>query len=179
MNGEVTLIVGEALGSKTSLSKEAKTRLLPYVGIGTGISGSDWSKPWLDARVQELGRDPDPFLPSYSLKTGRWSITPMSSTEACSYLQDFVAEALDCMETRPKVDLTNLGTHTLKTGLLTMAARSTSVKFSLGERRTLGHHIKPGDKSVLTYSREAYTTLYGKVLACFMDIQMGTFKPDA
>ena len=36
MNGEVTLIVGEALGSKTSLLKEAKTRLLPYVGIGTG-----------------------------------------------------------------------------------------------------------------------------------------------
>ena len=26
-----------------------------YVAIGTGISGSDWSKPWLDARVRELG----------------------------------------------------------------------------------------------------------------------------
>ena len=36
-NSEVTLVVGEALGSKTSLTKEAKTRLLPYVGIGTGI----------------------------------------------------------------------------------------------------------------------------------------------
>ena len=32
-------------------------------------------------------------------------------------------------------------------------------------RRTLGHHVKPGDKSVLTYSKEAYTSLYGKVFA--------------
>ena len=175
----VTLIVGEALGSKTSLTKEAKTRLLPYVGIGTGISGCDWSEPWLDARVSELGRDPDPFLPSFSLKSGRWSSNPMSSTEACSYLHDFVSESMSTMDPKPKVLLENLGTHSLKTGLLTMAARSTSVKFSLSERRTLGHHIKPGDKSVLTYSREAYTSLYGKVLACFLDIQTGVFNPDA
>ena len=71
---------------------------------------------------------------------------------------------------RPKVNLDNLGTHSLKTGLLTMAARSSSVKFSLGERRTLGHHIKPGDRSVLTH-RETYTSLHGKVLACFLEIQ--------
>ena len=60
-----------------------------------------------------------------------------------------------------------------------MAARSTIVKFSLGERRTLGHHIKPGDKSVLTYSREAYTSLYGKILACFLEFRNGRFNPDA
>ena len=178
-NQDVTLIVGEALGSKTSLTKEAKTRLLPYVGIGTGISGLDWAEPWLDARVSELGREPDPFLPSYSLRTGRWSVNPMSSTEACSYLHDFVSESLEVMFPRPKVNLDNLGTHSLKTGLLTMAARSSTVKFSLGERRTLGHHIKPGDRSVLTYSREAYTSLYGKVLACFLEIQTGAFNPDA
>ena len=54
----------------------------------------------------------------------------MSSTEACSYLQDFVSEALAFLEQKPKVDIKNLGTHSLKTGLLTMAARSTVVKFS-------------------------------------------------
>ena len=178
-SSEASLVVGEALGSKTSLTKEAKTRLLPYVAIGSGLSGSQWAEVWLDTRVFELGRDPDPFLPSFSCKTGRWSTTPMSSTEACSYLQDFVSEALVFLEKAPKIDTKNLGTHSLKTGLLTMASRATTVKFSLGERRTLGHHIKPGDKSVLTYSREAYTSLYGKVLACFLEFRCGKFNPDA
>ena len=176
---DVTLVVGEALGSKTSLTKEAKTRLIPYVTIGTGISGLQWAESWLDARVSEFGREPDPFLPSYSCRTGRWATTPMSSTEACGYLQDLVSECLLTMEPKPKVNLQNLGTHSLKTGLLTMAARATSVKFSMAERRILGHHIKPGDKSVLTYSRESYTGLYGKILACFMEIQAGNFRPDA
>ena len=176
---DVTLVIGEALGSKTSLTKEAKTRLIPYVGIGTGISGLQWAETWLDARVSEFGRDPEPFLPSYSCRTGRWATTPMSSTEACGYLQDMVSECLLTMDPIPKVELKNLGTHSLKTGLLTMAARATLVKFSMAERRILGHHLKPGDKSVLTYSRESYTGIYGKVLACFRDIQAGNFRPDS
>ena len=175
---DVTLVVGEALGSKTSLTKEAKTRLIPYVAIGTGISGLNWAESWLDARVSEFGCETEPFLPSFSCRTGRWATTPMSSTEACGYLQDLVAECLLTMDPKPKMDLRNLGTHSLKTGLLTMAARSTIVKFSMAERRILGHHIKPGDKSILTYSRESYTGIYGKILACFMEIQAGNFHPD-
>ena len=176
---DVALITGEALGSKTSMTKETQTRLLPYVAIGTGVSGLLWAEKWLDARVAELGREPDPFLPSFSCRTGRWALTPMSSSEAGGYLQDFVEEVKALMEPFPKVDIRNLGTHSLKTGLLTMAARSTSIKFSMSERRTLGHHIKPGDRSVLTYSREAYTSLYAKILACFREIQLGTFRPDS
>ncbi|CAJ1439404.1 unnamed protein product, partial [Effrenium voratum] len=42
----------------------------------------------------------------------------------------------------------------------------------------MGHHVKPGMKSVLTYSREAYTALYGKVLAMFAKIRAGSFNPD-
>jgi hypothetical protein len=49
----------------------------------------------------------------------------------------------------------------------------------MSERRTLGHHIKPGDRSVLTYSREAYTSLYAKILASFREIQLGNFRPDS
>ena len=48
---DVALITGEALGSKTSLTKEAQTRLLPYVAIGTGVNGLLWAEKWLDARV--------------------------------------------------------------------------------------------------------------------------------
>ncbi|CAL1142518.1 unnamed protein product [Cladocopium goreaui] len=98
---------------------------------------------------------------------------------AGGYLQDFVEEVRHLMDPFPKLDVQNLGTHSLKTGLLTMAARSTAVRFSMAERRTLGHHIKPGDRSVLTYSREAYTSLYAKILACFREIQLGNFRPDS
>ena len=175
----VTLVIGEALGSKTSLTKEAKTRLIPYVAIGTGISGLPWAESWLEARASEFGHDPEPFLPSYSCRTGRWAATPMSSTEACGYLQDLISECLLLMGPMPEVELKNIGTHSLKTGLLTMAARSTLVKFSMAERRILGHHLKPGDKSILTYSRESYTGIYGKILACFRDIQSGAFRPDS
>ncbi|CAL1140482.1 unnamed protein product [Cladocopium goreaui] len=176
---DVALVTGEALGSKTSVTKEAQTRLLPYVAIGTGVSGMLWAEKWLDARVEELGREPEPFLPSFSCRTGRWSSTLMSSSEAGGYLQDFVEEVRHLMDPFPKLDVQNLGTHPLKTGLLTMAARSTTVRFSMAERRTLGHHIKPGDRSVLTYSREAYTSLYAKILACFREIQLGNFRPDS
>ena len=175
----VTLVIGEALGSKTSLTKEAKTRLIPYVAIGTGISGLQWAESWLEARASALGPDPEPFLPSYSCRTGRWATTPMSSTEACGYLQDLILECLLLMDPMPEVDLKSIGTHSLKTGLLTMAARSMLVKFSMAERRILGHHLKPGDKSILTYSRESYTGIYGKILACFRDIQSGAFRPDS
>ena len=159
------------------MTKEAQTRLLPYAAISIGVSGEPWAEKWINSRAEELGREPDPFLPAFSCKTGRWSTTPMSSSEATGYLQDFINECLPLPDL--KIDLNKIGTHSLKTGLLTMAARSTSIKFSMSERRTLGHHIKPSDRSVLTYSREAFTSLYAKVLACFQQIQAGSFRPDS
>jgi hypothetical protein len=83
------------------------------------------------------------------------------------------------MEPRPTVNLQALGTHSLKTDLLTMAARATKVKFSKAERRILGHQLKPGDRSVLTYSHESYTDVCEKILACFREIQNGSFRPDS
>eukprot|EP00435_Cladocopium_sp_Y103_P066529 s421_g28.t1 len=176
---KVSLLVGDALGSKTSTSKEAKTRLIPYVAIGSGISALNWGELWLNARASQLGREPEPFLPTFSCRSGKWGDTPMSSTEATGYLVDFITEILPLMGAGYKINLGALGTHSLKTGLLTMASRSTNVHFSLSDRRVLGHHMAPGDRSALTYSREAYTALYGKVLACFCDIQNGVFDPDA
>lgn len=41
-----------------------------------------------------------------------------------------------------------------------------------------GHHLEPNMKSVLVYSREAFTTLYSKILAMFVTIREGSFDPD-
>ena len=39
-------------------------------------------------------------------------------------------------------------------------------------------HVKPKDKSPLTYSRQAYTSLYGKVLSMFRCMRDGAYDPD-
>ena len=50
--------------------------------------------------------------------------------------------------------------------------------FTMPERRILGHHMDPGSKSVLAYSRESYTSLYAKVLLMYIKIRSGEFMPD-
>ena len=66
-------------------------------------------------------------------------------------------------------DPRSFGSHSCKTTLLTWAGRSVDIVFTPAERRLLGHHLDPGMKSVATYARESYTTLYAKVLQMFVD----------
>ena len=52
------------------------------------------------------------------------------------------------------------------------------VQLSKAEHLLLGHHLKPGSKSMVTYSRGAYTSLAGKVSAMFRTMQDDRFQPD-
>eukprot|EP00439_Symbiodinium_sp_Y106_P055703 s6015_g7.t1 len=94
----------------------------------------------------------------------------MGAGEASSYL----AEILEGTEEEGQ----RIRTHSLKVTLLTWASRSTVVRLSKNERLLLGHHIAPGVKSMVTYSREGYTSLIGKVLALYRSIRCGMFNPD-
>eukprot|EP00439_Symbiodinium_sp_Y106_P081923 s872_g21.t1 len=71
----------------------------------------------------------------------------------------------------------SIGTHSCKATLLTWTTWSPRVVFSPKEQRHLGHHLKRG-QSTLTYSREYFVTLSGKVLAMFRTIRSGRFNPD-
>ena len=166
-----SLLIASGLKSKTTQTAEAQRRFLPYVAVATGVSGRHWGKRWLEARESEgLSWGGDFCLPSFSLRLGRWSSARMGSGEATAYLRDFlVAVGLPC-------DLA--GTHSLKTTLLTWASRSISVSFTENERLHLGHHAAPDTKSMLVYSREAYSKLYAKVVAMFRTISEGGFNPD-
>ncbi|CAE7230241.1 unnamed protein product [Symbiodinium sp. CCMP2592] len=172
--GESQILFGDALGSKTSLSKEAKTKFTPYAALAQGLTECSWARLWIEARRQcrlKFGAGPDGFcLPTRSQRLDEWGSTPMGAGEASSYL----AEILEGSETEGQV----LGTHSLKVTLLTWASRSTVVRLSKGERLLLGHHIVPGVKSMVTYSREAYTSLIGKLLALYRSIRSGAFQPD-
>ena len=169
------ILVCDSLGSKTSLTKETKTRLVPYVCIGTGISGKNWGETWLKAREdQGIAYEIDDFfLPSFSCAVGDWIKSPMGSSEALDYLSSFVSE----IDPEGTTGL-NIGTHSMKSGFLTMLGRSTIVQLSAWERRVAGHHVDPGQKSMLTYSRESYTELAGKILGIYRTIRSHRFMPD-
>lgn len=167
-----TVIHAEALSSKTSLSAEQKTRFMPYVALGSGVSQTDWGSAWLEARDVEGLQFTEFALPSYFERTAQWTTSPMSASEATFWLREFLSGNLDL------ASVFKYGSHSCKTTLLTWAGRCTQVMFSPSERRLLGHHMDPHMKSVLTYSREGYTSLYSKVLGMFRLIRTGDFDPD-
>ena len=169
-----TLIHGEALMSKTTLSAESRTRFLPYIAMGTGVSGTDWGSDWLEARKAELldCGSGDFILPSFSERTVQWTGNPMSASEATYWLREFLEETLDSGEAL------RYGSHSCKTTVLTWAGRCVQIQFTPTERRLLGHHLEANMKSILTYSRESYLTLYSRVLQMFRLMRDGSFDPD-
>ena len=143
------LVIAEGLGSKTAVTKEAKTRFLPYV--------CTWATRWMEARKAE------------GLTFENFSLPAQAS--------DFLRDYLIAMGV-PQEEALRRSSHSLKATLTTWAARSTQVPFNSTEQRLLGHHVKPKDKSPLTYSRQAFTTLYGKVLQLFRSIRDLSYDPD-
>ena len=172
-HGEVEVIYfAQTLTSKTTMSAEAKTRFLPFIGIGTGLNHEDWTAAWIKARAAENLTFGSIALPSYSERSQSWVQAPMSASEATFWLREFIQLKF------AEVSLRVLGSHSCKCTLTTWAGRSCQVVFSPAERRLLGHHLEPGMRSVLVYSREAYTSLYSKVLLMINTIRDGTFDPD-
>ena len=168
-----SLLNADALSSKTSLTLDAKTRFIPYAALGYGVGGNeDWAQKWLQSRSAEGLLMEEFVLPSYSLTRGCWLDQRMSSSEATCFLREYLAQRF------PGENLANYSSHSCKSTLLTWAGRSTTVVFTMPERRILGHHLDPNSKSVLTYSRESYTSLYAKVLLMYIKIRSGEFKPD-
>ena len=48
--GVAAILMGLALGSKTSLKVEAKRKFLPYACVASGVTGVPWAAAWLEAR---------------------------------------------------------------------------------------------------------------------------------
>ena len=69
-----------------------------------------------------------------------------------------------------------MGAHSLKATTLSWMA-----KYMVPERvrRLMGYHVKPKDKSVLVYSRDALATGLEYLTRIINDIQQKKFRPDA
>lgn len=165
-----SLVFANALTSKTAVTLDARTRFLPYVALGHGVSGMDWAQCWLNARKQEGLGFGEFSLPSYSERSSGWVNRPMSASEATAWMREFLGLT--------SAQASQYGSHSCKTTLLTWAGRCTQINMSHVERRLLGHHMDPGTKSMLCYSKESFTNLYARVLQMFRLIRSGEFKPD-
>eukprot|EP00439_Symbiodinium_sp_Y106_P029669 s9380_g3.t1 len=167
-----TVLIADALGAKTATTKEAKTRLIPYVAIGTGLKHS-WASVWVQARKDQGFEFGDFAQPAWLDSKGSWGEVAMDAAQATFFLQEFLMKAgIEQAEAMKR------SSHSLKATLTTWASRCPTVAFSRAEQRLLGHHMKPKDRSPLTYSRQAFTSLYGRVLLMFHHIRAGKFDPD-
>eukprot|EP00435_Cladocopium_sp_Y103_P057704 s2501_g20.t1 len=168
-----SLVHADALCSKTTLTAESKTRFLPYIALGAGVTGNDWGSDWIQSRMLEGLECKEFILPSFSERTLQWTQNPMSASEATYWLREYISE----FSVDPAF-LRQFESHSCKSTILTWAGRCLQVQFTPTERRMLGHHLEPNMKSILTYSRESFTTLYARVLMMFKCIRDGSFNPD-
>ena len=138
-SGPGAILFAQALGSKTSLTAEAKTRFLPYTAVARGVSDVEWASEWLAARDREGLTFSVGCVPSWMSSRSGWSNVPMSTDEAGDFLLDLLARANASPELGASV-----GTHSCKATLLTWTTWSPIVVFSPKEQRHLGHHLKRG-----------------------------------
>ena len=116
----ILVLEGEATESKTSTAHNTQVRLIPYVALGEGVSGTDWATPWLEARASQHWGIADGFLPSWSERSHQWADTSMTASEGTVWLQEFLMDT----GLEDERSAQRFGTHSLKTTLLTMAARA-------------------------------------------------------
>lgn len=158
------------LKSKTGGTKEKKTRFLPIVAPINGVGKCAWGVRWMERRAKSgLSSPTSPVVPSLK-PDGTWRDTPLHIRGASLWL-------LDLLETGGAAadSLKNVGTHSMKTTTLSWAA-----KFGLDHdtRRLLGGHVAVGDKSMLTYSRDAMSAPLRQLERILEAVRSGAFSPD-
>ncbi|CAE7192576.1 unnamed protein product [Symbiodinium sp. CCMP2592] len=134
---ETVLLLANGLKSKTTHTAEAQRRLLPMLlsPLGSRATTGETGGSLLEGTRAFSGEG----IFAY------WSTARVGSGEASAYLRDFL-EAVSLPNPR-------VGTHSLKTTLLTWASRSVRIDFSEPERLHLVHHSAPGTRSMYTAER--------------------------
>ena len=166
----LVLVEGESSKSKTSRTKEAQSRLLPYTAVGNFMEEESWGKAFVQAwKKANEGRDRC-FIPSWNDRAATWATSPMSSTEATFFLKEFLEESLG------EEEADAYSTHSGKPTLLTWCGMSGLL--TREERTLLGHHIEQHTRSATTYNRDSQLLLQRKVSQVIKQIKDGILRPD-
>ena len=162
---------GTSIHKTDSLVGRAR-RVLPVVAPSEGITGVQWAEQLLKLRHISglralVGK---PFLPT-PVPGGGWSQARLTTPEASIWL----CELLQKYTCSPQV-LGDVGAHSLKATALSWLAKAMAPE---KVRRLLGYHVKPKDRSVVIYSRDALAEGLDILTNVIKEIREGKFKPDA
>ena len=154
-SGDLVLVEAETSRHKTSKSKEAKTRLLPFTALGRFSLNESWGECFVSALNQIKDDTGLSFLPSWNDRSGTWSVSPMTTAEASLFLKEMLEPILG-----PEA-VAQFSSHSCKPTILTWCGMTDIL---IREERTmLGHHIEPTTKSATTYNRDSQLLLQAKV----------------
>lgn len=172
--GRIVLIETATEHHKLSTTDEARTMLLPYICLGQCLDkDGEWSTHWLYLRAaHKVGRPFMPVaMPSWDDKSHCFTSVPMSSSEATMWVREI-------LETNgfSREEMSKITSHAFKATLLSWAAKSNM--FSRSQRRQMGHHLDPEDRSMLLYSRDSYAGLAVGIRRMRDRIVSGKFNPD-
>ena len=168
---DLVLVEAETARHKTSKSKEAKTRLLPFTAIGRFECEEAWGECFVDA-LDSIKHDTGlPFLPSWNDRSGTWATSPMTTAEASLFLKEFVDTVLGDKEA------SRYSSHSCKPTVLTWCGMTEVL--TREECTMLGHHVEPSTKSATTYNRDSQLLLQAKVAKVLDMITAGQLEPDA
>ena len=169
--GDLVLVEAETSRHKTSKTKEAKTRLLPFTALGRFAEESSWGETFVEAWHTVRNITGLQFLPSWNDRSGTWSVSAMSTAEASLFLKEFLELTLGAEETM------RYSSHSCKPTMLTWCGMTDIL--TREERTMLGHHVEPSTKSATTYNRDSQLLLQAKVSKVLAMVVKGELSPDA
>ena len=169
--GDLVLVEAETSRHKTSKSKEAKTRLLPFTALGRFFLDDSWGECFVSALNQIKVHTGLSFLPSWNDRSGTWSVSPMTTAEASLFLKEMLEPILG-----PEA-VAQFSAHSCKPTILTWCGMTDIL--TREERTMMGHHIEPTTKSATTYNRDSQLLLQAKVSKVLDRIIHGQMDPDA
>ena len=169
-------IDGDYLEAGTSMHKTDSMfgrarRMLPVAAPAVGVSRGCWAASFLQARKEAgLRAGPGrPFMPA-PINGGGWSRGKLKTSEASTWLCEML-QKYNVVDQ----DLTNVGAHSMKATSLSWMAKAAMPEKA---RRMLGYHVKPKDKSLVIYSRDALAGPLEMLNDLVVKIALGEFMPD-
>ena len=168
----------EAVAARVKNTRGLKRRRLgvqvvaPVDGLSDQKEDLSWANWWIGARMAEglSAFDDEVLMPTPSAGGGWLRAVPMSAPQLTSVLQKLLVEA--GMQPSEAAKYTS---HSLKSTTLSWCAKA---GMTMQSRRLLGGHVKPGEKSVLEYSRDALAGPLRELAGIMAKIRSGEFDPD-
>ena len=166
--GDFSIIETATRYHKTAGSGERSAVLLPFIALGRAFAELSWARVWNDLRLRLLGDASKFSLPAWSEQSGQFLARPMTAAEGTMWLRDIVVKGYGSGST--------LTTHSLKCTLLAWATRAGVMSYD--QRRVLGHHMDPHNRSPSTYGRDNLAAVIVLVGQMLHQIKSNAFNPD-